>query len=256
MDTVQLGNTGIHVSRLSFGTGTNGWNGRSNQTDLGLQKLSDLLRYAFDRGVTFWDSADQYGSHPHVTAALADVRRQDVVLATKTCARTAAEAEADLDRYLLELRTDYLDIVLIHCISSHRWPETYTDVMEVLEKKKRAGVLRAHGVSSHDFGALTRAAETSWVDVVLARINHAGKNMDATPEKVIPVLQDMHDGGIGTYGMKVFAAGGLISEAERAIRFVLDQPSVDAITIGMTNREQVDDNVGWVESHRRVLQPA
>ncbi len=220
------------------------------------QKLSDLLRYAFDRGVTFWDSADQYGSHPHVVRALSGIRRQDVVLTTKTCARTAAEAEADVDRFLRELSTDYLDIVLIHCVSNHRWPDTYGDVMEVLEKKKQAGVLRAHGVSSHDFGALTRAASTSWVDVVLTRINHAGKNMDATPEKVIPVLQDVHDGGIGTCGMKVFAAGGLVSDAVKAIRFVLDQPSVDAITIGMTSREQVDDNVGWVESHRRVLQSA
>ncbi len=254
MDTRELGKTGISVSRLCFGTGTNGWNGRSIQTDLGLQELADLLRYAYDRGVTFWDSADQYGSHPHVARALTGLDRQSVVIATKTCAKTAAEAEGHIDRYLRELGTDYLDVVLLHCMSSAEWTDTCSGAMEVLQEKKKAGVIRAHGVSCHDLGALRRAAETPWVEVVLARINHSGKNMDGSPRKVVPVLEQIDDTGIGVYGMKVLALGSL--KAGKAIDYTLDLPAVDAITIGMKSCHEVDENIGWVETHDRALQPA
>ncbi len=256
MDTAELGRTGIRVSRLCFGTGTNGWRGRSNQTDLGLQELADLLRYAHDRGITFWDSADQYGSHPHVARALSGLNREDVVITTKTCAKTAAEAEKDIDRYLRELNTDYIDIVLMHCLTSANWPDSFAGVMDVLEKKKQAGIIRSHGVSCHDFGAFERAAEIPWVDVVLARINYAGKHMDGPPEKIIPVLEQMDEAGIGVYGMKVVGCGDLGRDARNAIHFVLDLPSIDAITVGMLSRREVDENIGWVESHDRSLQPA
>ena len=254
MDTRELGRTGIPVSRLCFGTGTNGWNGRSMQTDLGLQELADLLRYAYDRGVTFWDSADQYGSHPHVAGALDDLDRQTVQIATKTCAKTASEAESDIDRYLRELGTNYLDVVLLHCMSDSNWTETHAGAMEVLRDRKEAGVIRAHGVSCHDLGALRRAAEIPWVEVVLARINHAGKNMDGSPKKVVPVLEQMDDAGIGVYGMKVLSLGKL--KPEGAIDYALDLPSLDAITIGMKSRREVDENIGWVEAPDRALQPA
>ena len=254
METRELGSTGIPVSRLCFGTGTNGWNGRSIQTDLGLQELADLLRYAYDRGVTFWDSADQYGSHPHVARALEGLDRQTVVVATKTCAKTADEARSDIDRYLRELGTDYLDVVLLHCMSNENWTDTDAEAMEVLQDRKEAGVIRAHGVSCHDLGALRRAAETPWADVVLARINHSGENMDGAPEKVVPILEQMDDAGIGVYGMKVLALGSL--KAEDAIDYALDLPSVDSVTIGMKSRQEIDENIGWVEAHDDALQPA
>src|SRR2546430_19512 len=88
MERAILGRTGIEVSALGIGTGTNGWNGRSAQTALGHDELVDLLVYAYERGITFWDSADQYGSHPHVRDALRRVPRERVVVTTKTVART------------------------------------------------------------------------------------------------------------------------------------------------------------------------
>ena len=252
MDTVALGNTGLDVSRLGFGTGTHGWAGRSDQTDIGLRELADLMRYAYDRGVTFWDSADQYGSHPHVAGALSGLDRDSVVLVTKTCARSAVEAEKDMDRYLKELGTDRLDIVLMHCMTASDWPDAQAGVMEVLAKKKDAGLIRAHGISSHSLDALDRAAETPWVDVVLARINYAGANMDGPPDRVIPILERMDRAGIGVYGMKVLGCGKLTHNARNAIGFVLDLPSVDAISIGMKSRQEVDENIGWVEAHDRA----
>lgn len=256
MEKVMLGDTGIEVSRLSFGTGTHGWSGRSDQTDLGLDGLADLLLYAHGRGVTFWDSADQYGSHPHVARALRQLRREDVVITTKTCASTAEEAERDIDRYLEELGTDYVDIVLMHCMTNADWPDRQAGVMDVLSGKKKQGVIRSHGVSCHDFGALETASRSPWVESVLARINYAGKNMEGPPEKVIPVLEAMHEAGKGIYGMKVVACGDLVKDTRNAIHYVLDLPCVSAITVGMKSRQEVDENVGWVEAHDRDLQPA
>lgn len=247
-----LGKTGIEVSRLCFGTGTHGWAGNSDQTDLGLDEFAHLLAYAHDRGVSFWDAADQYGSHPHVARAFDLVGRQATVVTTKTTSRDHDGVAADVDRFLRELNTDYLDIVLLHCLTSSDWPTKCRGAMDALEEAKWAGKIRAHGVSCHDFGAFKETAKQSWVDVVLARINYGGHNMDGQPEAVIEVLDEMDQADIGVYGMKVVGAGKLGHDARNAIHYVLDLPSIDAITLGMRSREEVDENLGWVEEHAGV----
>jgi aryl-alcohol dehydrogenase-like predicted oxidoreductase len=254
MDIVELGTTGIHVSQLSYGTGTNGWGGRSNQTDLGLDELSDLLIYGFEHGITFWDSADQYGSHIHLARAMEQIGRDKIVITSKANSSTAKEVERDMNRMLEELGTDYIDIVLMHGMGNANWPNDRAGVMEVLAEKKEAGIIRAHGVSCHDFDALQQAAITPWVDVVLARINYAGTKMDAPPEKIVPVLEQMDTNDIGVYGMKVVGCGDLVPRD--AIHYALDIPAIDAITIGMMNRREIDENIGWVEEHSTTLQPA
>ena len=252
METGILGKSGIEVSRLCFGTGTNGWSGRSNQTDLGLDELAELLAYAHGRGVTFWDAADQYGSHAHVKMGLEIVGRDTVVVTTKTTSREKQEVAADIDRFLSELGTDYVDIVLLHCMTSSDWPTRYRGAMDALEEAKTAGKIQAHGVSCHDYGAFRQAARQSWVDVVLARINYGGYSMDGTPEEITDILHEMDAADIGVYGMKVVGAGKLGHDARNAIHYVLDLPPIDAITLGMKSRQEVDENVGWVEEHAGV----
>jgi aryl-alcohol dehydrogenase-like predicted oxidoreductase len=109
-DTVALGHTGIKTSRLAMGTGTVGTGHHSHQTALGIKGLSDLLLNGYDHGLRFFDAADSYGSHPHVAEALKHVQRDKVTVLTKTWARDAATARADLDRFRRELGTDYLDV--------------------------------------------------------------------------------------------------------------------------------------------------
>ncbi len=246
MEIVALGKTGLEVSRLSIGTGSNGWNGRSNQTDLGLEGLRDLLLFSHQKGVTFWDTADQYGSHPHVREALKHVDRSSVTITTKTVSRTREEVESDVKRFLREIASDYVDIVLLHCLTQHDWPSRYPDAMEALVRCKEQGLIRAHGVSCHDFGAFQTSAMTDWVDVVLARINYAGVHMDASPADVIRTMEQMTFAGKGIYGMKVLGQGKLAKEAGRtreAIEFVMQLPCVHAMTIGMTSRNEVEMNV-------------
>ena len=248
---VTLGSTGIRVSRLAAGTGTSGWGGHSNQTRLGFDRLVDLLCYAYDRGITFWDLADQYGSHPHAAAALRRIGRENVVITTKTTSRTPAEIHQDLDRFRRELETDTLDIVLLHCLTDPEWVGKLGSVMEAMSKAKERGILRAVGVSCHNFGAFQAAAACDWVEVVLARINHAGLSMDAPPQEVIPVLEQMHRRGKGVYGMKVMGCGQLGDDPARAMQFALSLTCLDAIVIGMEDEGQVDQNLDLL----RQLEP-
>lgn len=242
MDYVDFGNTGLRVSRLSFGTGTHGWGGRSEQTSLGLDGLADLLRAAWDHGINFWDAADQYGSHRHIARALERIPRDRVVVTTKTRSRKADQVKQDVDRFLRELQTDVLDIMLLHFITQPGWSRRYAGAMEALSRAKEQGKVRAVGISCHNFSALREAAESDWVDVVLARINFAGVNMDAPPEDVVPVLKKLYDSGKAVCGMKVLGCGQLAHSAGAAIEYVLKLGTVHAMTIGTSSREQLDQN--------------
>jgi len=247
MDHINFGNTGLKVSRLSIGTGTHGWARRSDQTALGLDGLANLLRRAYDAGVNFWDAADHYGSHPHVARALQGLPREQVVIATKTMARRGPDVAKDLVRFRKELNTDVLDIVLLHTLSDANWPKKCTDAMDVLSRAKEAGIVRAVGMSCHSLGALRAAVETPWVDVVLVRINHMGINMDASPAKVVPLIEKLYAAGKAVYGMKVLGCGALKDNVRAAIEYVLQLGAVHAITIGMTSVAQLEENVRLVE---------
>src|SRR5579872_5550325 len=153
-DTVALGSTGIHTSRLAMGTGTVGSGHHSHQTALGVKGLSDLLLNGYDQGLRFFDAADSYGSHPHVAEALKHVKRDQVTVLSKSWARDPATMRADLDRFRKELGTDYLDICLMHCLTEADWTERYKGVMDVLSEAKQKGIIRAHGCSCHSIGAL------------------------------------------------------------------------------------------------------
>jgi aryl-alcohol dehydrogenase-like predicted oxidoreductase len=247
MEYVDFGSTGLRVSRLSFGTGTHGWAGRSEQTALGLDGLASLLRLAYDCGINFWDAADEYGSHAHITRALHGIPREAVVIATKTTSRSARSVTRDVERFLRELDTDVLDIVLLHCVTQRDWPRRYSDVMQALWRAKEQGKVRAIGVSCHGLGALSAAAETDWVEVVLARINVAGVDMDAAPSDVVPVIEHMHASGKAIYGMKVLGCGRLVEDPRAAIRYVFQLGTVHSITIGMSKREHLHQNLKLVE---------
>ena len=129
-DTVTLGKTGIQTSRLAMGTGTVGSGHHSHQTALGIDGLSNLLRNGYDHGLRFFDTADSYGSHPHVAEALKHVPRDKVTVLTKTWSRDAAGIRTDLDRFRRELGTDYIDVCLMHCLTEGDWTSRYQGAMD------------------------------------------------------------------------------------------------------------------------------
>ncbi len=239
-DRVTLGATGITTSRLAIGTGTNGHDRIPDQTrNLSVDGLASLLKLGYDHGVTFWDSADLYGSHPHMRRALKDgIPRENVTILTKTESSTADDMRRDLDRFQKEIGTDYLDIVLLHCLTDSDWTERRKGAMEVLSEAREQGRIRAHGVSCHSFGALKTAAASDWVQIDLARVNPAGAIMDNNPAAVTGVLRDMKAKGKGVIGMKILGAGQLAHKADECFQWALAQDCVDNFTLGMQDAEQ------------------
>src|SRR5438270_9333858 len=240
-DTVAIGKTGIKTSRLAMGTGTVGSGHHSHQTALGIKGLSDLLLHGYDHGLRFFDSADSYGSHPHVAEALEHVPRDKVTVLTKTWARDAATARADLDRFRRELGTDHIDVCLMHCLTEGDWTERYKGVMDVLSEAKEKGIIRAHGCSCHSIEALRAAAKSPWVEVDLARINPIGSHMDASPQEVASVLKEMKAAGKGIIGMKILGQGDLRGRVDDALRYALSLGVLDAFTIGAESRTEQED---------------
>jgi len=241
-----LGRTGLMVSRLAFGTGTHGWAGRSQQTDLGFDELVRLLRLSYELGVNTWDSADQYGSHPHVAAAKKGVPRKDLVLITKTTSTSRRAVQKDVERFRREMDVDVLDVVLLHCISNGDWVRRYAGAMEALSEAKEKGVVRAVGISCHSLAALQAAVDEPWVDVVLARINYSGRRMDDIPARVVPVLEQLYKAGKGVYAMKVLGCGSLIHDPEKAMRYVLGLGTVATMSIGMSSERELRRNAELV----------
>ncbi len=241
-DKIKLGPAGVEVTRLAMGSGTNGAGGSSNQTrKLGTQGFADLLRMAYDNGLTFWDSADQYGTHPHLKFAMKGLPREKLAILTKTHASTEKEMRADLDRFRRELGTDYIDILLLHCMMDADWPERKKGAMAAISEAKEKGIVRTHGVSCHTLGALKTAAKSPWVEVDLARVNPAGIAMDADPPTVVSVLKEMKQAGKGIIGMKIIGAGRLRNRVDESLQFALAQDCVDCFTIGSESRQEMEE---------------
>jgi aryl-alcohol dehydrogenase-like predicted oxidoreductase len=177
--------------------------------------------------------------------------RKEYVISSKIWWRTGGipererpDADVVVKRFLKELKTDYIDLVLLHCVSSGKWPEEMSKYMEILEKLKKKGAVRAHGVSCHSVGALNAAAEEPWVDSVHARINAYGARMDAPPEQVVPALKKLHEAGKGVVGMKLIGEGTFRDSDEKrdgSVRFVLGLGCVDTMIVGFERIEEVDD---------------
>ena len=199
---IPLGKTGLRVSRFCLGTGMSGGNRQSNHTRMGKEKLEALIQGAYERGIRMFDLADLYGTHPYLMPALKGVPRAELTIVSKIwCHRGGIpeperpDADVVVSRFLKEIGTDYLDLVLLHCMTSGQWPEQMRKQMDILAKLKDKGVVRALGVSCHSLAALEAAAGEPWVDSVHARINPYRMTMDDEPEKVAPVLKKLQAAG-------------------------------------------------------------
>jgi predicted aldo/keto reductase-like oxidoreductase len=241
VDRVTLGSTGIVTSRLALGSGTHGFAGTSDQVRLGKTTFVSQFAYGFGKGVTFFETAADYGAHPFIAEAVRQVGRENVVVLTKTEAQTASEMQADLDKFRRDLGMDMIDIILLHNKQSATWTTECAGAMDVLSQAKESGIIRAHGVSCHTLSALKLAAATPWVDIDQARVNPDGILMDSDPATVIGILKQMKASGKGVIGMKILGEGQLSNQVDRAITHAVGLDCIDAFTIGFTTTGQLDE---------------
>ncbi|MGB6688860.1 MAG: aldo/keto reductase [Terracidiphilus sp.] len=213
---------------------------------LGTAPLTALLLNGYEHGLRFFDTADSYGSHPYVASALKQIPRDKVVVMTKSDTRDPAGMKSDLDRYRRELGTDYIDIVLMHCMMEGDWTTRYRGTMDVLSEAKEKGIIRTHGCSCHTLEALRAAAASPWVEVDLVRMNPIGAYMDSDPETVAGVIQQMRASGKGIIGMKILGQGKLRNRQSEALHYALGRGLLDAFTIGATSQQEQMDLINRI----------
>lgn len=252
IDKVKLGKTGLMVPRLAMGTGTHGGNQSSDFTRMGTDNFLKIARYALERGISFFDTADLYGSHLNAREILKEVSREKAILLSKIWTRPEKwnpdVPMKTIDRFRKETGSEYFDIMLMHCMTNEKWKEDKKPYIEALSEAKQKGIVKAIGISCHNLEALKVAADDPWVDVILARINPESVSMDGSSAEVMAVLKKAHDNGKGIIGMKIFGEGRLTEESQRekSLQYVIGSKNVDCMTIGMTSIEQVDDAVNRI----------
>jgi aryl-alcohol dehydrogenase-like predicted oxidoreductase/NAD-dependent dihydropyrimidine dehydrogenase PreA subunit len=239
MNNRLLGNTGISISPLVFGTLPLGY----LQANLTPAEGGRLIRYALERGVTMLDTATLYETYQHVSAGLQGFRGK-VVVVTKTHANDAATARAHVERGLRELGRECLDIV--HCHAA-RVADPFVDraaVIEELVKMKEEGKIAHVGLSAHYIAAVRKAATHPEIEVVHPLINRTGMGiLDGTAEEMAAAIRLCADAGKGIYAMKALAGGNLISEARASLAYVLGLPGVHGVAIGMLSEKEIDANI-------------
>lgn len=253
-DIIELGPQKIKVSRMAMGSGTFGGGRSSNQMrKLGADGLADLWWNGYDHGVFFFDTADTYGTHDAIKIVLKKIPREKVVIVTKTEARSEAQMRADLDRFRLEMGTDYIDIVLLHSVMVPKWDKVNKPQMDVLTEAKERKLVRSVGISCHSVETMKLAAKTPWLDICMARINPAGVRMDADTPAILPLLAQMRATGKGIIGMKILGEGQLVGRLDEALRFAVTKDAVHCFTIGCESRAEFEDNFARIP---KVSQPS
>src|SRR6476659_3271838 len=120
-DWVTLGNSGVKVTRLAFGTGTYG--GRV-QRELGQEEFTRLVRHAYDRGIRFFETAESYHGMPEMLSiALKGLPRDSYRLMTKYSVRGDDDPNAKIDQFRKQLGSEYFDILLLHCMRNPAWAD-------------------------------------------------------------------------------------------------------------------------------------
>ena len=268
VDQVELGKTGLKLSRLGLGLGTR--NG-GEQRNLGQEGLNNLVKYAYDQGITFLDTAENYQTRSMIAGAIKGLPREKLFLQTKIettgGARgrsgrrgTTAAPTSNMERiegFLKEFEVEYIDSLLVHCQSSQTWDEDNKQLLEDLSNAKEKGYIRSHGVSCHSLPATTKAASLEWVHVNLVRINPMGVLMDTSQTSifgkssesdvpgVVEQLKIMRKNGHGTIGMKLIGEGAFtdIEQRKKSIAWVMQSDIIDSVIIGVKSKEQIDEAI-------------
>jgi 1-deoxyxylulose-5-phosphate synthase len=250
-DFVTLGRSGVKVTRLAFGTGT--LSGQV-QRDLGQEGFTRLVRYAYDHGIRFFETAESYGEmHKMLGIALNGIPRESYQLMSKVTTRDGENPQQKFDELRKLANTEYFDIMLLHWQHAGTWPtdtRRWQDAILEAESKK---VVVSHGASVHGLPALRRVPENKWLDVAMIRMNHKGKSMDAedyaTPglgnvPEVVAHAKEARKAGMGVISMKLIGEGTFNREDRReAMKFAFKNAGVDCVTVGYKNTAEIDEAI-------------
>jgi 1-deoxyxylulose-5-phosphate synthase len=254
-DWVTLGRSGVRVTRLAFGTGTHG--GRV-QRELGQDEFTRLVRYAYDRGIRFFETAESYHGMPEMLSiALKGLPRDSYTLMTKLSTPVHDDPAPKVDTFRSQLNTEYIDILLLHCLRPATWTTDYANLQDLLSAAKDKKAILSHGASVHGLPALRTFPGNQWLDIAMIRMNHDGTRMDTpldheppagTPgnvDEVVEHTRKVHRQGMGVISMKLCGEGRFTRAEDRdaAMKFAMNLGAVDAVTIGFKNTQEIDEAI-------------
>ena len=250
-DWVTLGKSGVKVTRLAFGTGTNnGW----VQAQLGQEEFTRQVRYAYDHGIRFFETSESYVTPEMLGKALKGLPRDSYRLMSKVTTRQGIDMRAKFDEMRRTSDTEYFDIMLLHIQQSPTWPEDTARWQDAALEAQQRKVFLSHGASVHGLPALRRVSGTRWLQVAMIRMNHKGAVMDTetnswwqsgnVPE-VVKHVQETRAAGMGVISMKLVGAGQFTNRSDRqqAMRFAFRNAGVDCVTVGYKSTAEIDEAI-------------
>jgi aryl-alcohol dehydrogenase-like predicted oxidoreductase len=241
MKFTNLGTTGIRVSKICFGSLTTS----ELQKNFTAEKAADLFAYAIrEHQINFFDTAELYGNYAHFRALLKRVKRQEFVLATKCYAYDRKTAQKSLEKALMEVGTDYLDLMMLHEQESEHTLRGHREAIEYFLEQKKKGVIRSIGYSTHFIKGVKAAETVPLMDVIFPLINRRGIGIaDGERIEMEQAIHEQIDRGMGCYLMKPLGGGHLLEEYPRAISYLHKEFPETVIAIGMQSKTEVDLNV-------------
>lgn len=247
MQYVKLGNTGIEVSKMCFGGLIMG----PLQANMTPGAGAQVLLKAFELGVNFVDTAELYGTYPHIRQALKLWKGREAVIATKSYAYTAEMAEKSLEKARKELDLEVIDIFLLHEQESRHTLRGHREALEYFLKAKQKGLIRAVGVSTHNIEVVEACSEMPEIEVLHPLVNKSGIGIgDGSIDQMLAAVEKAYNSGKGIYSMKPLGGGNLLGSYDECMRFVLDIPYIHSVAVGMQSPEEVIMNTAIFEGER------
>jgi len=249
MQTVQLGASGLSVSKLCFGTLTMS----PLQRNMTPEEGAKLLVYAYERGVRFLDTADLYETYPHIREALKDA--PDYVISTKAYCYDRETAQAALERAFRGLGRDYVDLFMLHEQESLYTLRGHEEALLFLEEQRLKGHIGAVGVSTHYAGCVQAAPRFPAIKVVHPIINAGGIGIqDGSREDMESAIAHAREFGIGIFAMKPLGGGHLIQSNREALEYALNNPLLDSVAVGMQTFEEIDANIAIANGDAEAIE--
>jgi len=251
-DWVTLGKSGVKVTRLAFGTGTMG--GRV-QRELGQEQFTRLVRYAYDRGIRFFETAESYGDmHRMLGVALNGIPRDSYRLMSKITTHGDADPRQKIDELRKLANTEYFDVMLLHYQHTATWPADSQRWQDGIAEAQAKHAVVGRGASVHGLPALRKFPENEWLQIAMIRMNHKGVKMDAEDyatgglgdvDEVTTHVKQVRQDGMGIISMKLVGEGAFTTREDRqaAMRYAFRKAGVDCVTVGYKNTAEIDEAI-------------
>ena len=250
-DKVTLGKSGVQVTRLAFGTGSD--NGMV-QASLGQKEFSRLVAHAYDRGIRFFETAEAYMTPSMLGEALKPYPRDSYALMTKVTTDDG-DPQQRFEEMLRTHKAEYFDIMLLHWQHTDDWVGTTKNWQDTIDRFEEKKTILSRGASVHGLPALRQMPTNQWLQVAMIRMNHKGTRMDGptyadnnNPDHISEVVEHVKQvkgNGMGVISMKLVGNGTFTQPSDRqtAMRFAFQNASVDAVTVGFKSTQEIDEAI-------------